>query len=54
MKRLSGLELEKHLKYLNSVAFTDIVKEVFTKVLEGKEEEITYTEVQFVLNKLKQ
>ena len=53
MKRLSGQELEQHLKHLNSIAFTDIVKEVFTKIIEGKEDEITYTEVQFVLNKLK-
>ena len=54
MKRLSGQELENQLKHLNSVAFTDIVKEVFTKIIEGKEEEVSVTEVQFVLNKLKE
>lgn len=54
MKRLSGPELEKHLRHLNSVAFTDVVKEVFKKIIDGKEEEITVTEVQFVLNKLKE
>lgn len=53
MKRLSGQELEKHIKHLNSIGFTDVVKEVFQKINDGKENEITFNEVQFVLNKLK-
>ena len=54
LKRLTKNDLEKHLQELNALGFVDVVKNITTKLINEESETITYHEVRYVHDKLKE
>ncbi len=52
LKRLNGDELVKHKADLEGRGFVDTVRDVMRKLINNKEDEVTYHEVRYILERV--
>ena len=51
IKKLNGDELVKHKQELDNKGFAEVAKDICKKILNGKENDVTYHELRFIIEK---